>query len=45
MDTVSLLVAGAQGSMDWWIIALVGVVVGVGIAYKAKTNKTGKETL
>jgi len=45
MDTVSLLVAGAQANMSWWIIALVGVVAVVGIAYKAKTNKTHKETL
>jgi len=45
MDTVSLLVAGAQGNMGWWIIALVGAVAVVGIAYKAKTNKTEKETL
>jgi len=45
MDTVSLLVAGAQGNMGLWIIALVGVVAVVGIAYKAKTNKTNKETL
>jgi len=45
IDTVSLLVAGAQGNMGWWVIALVGAVAVVGIAYKAKTNKTGKETL
>jgi len=45
MGTVSLLVAGAQANMGWWIIALVGVVAGVGIAYKAKSNKTDKETL
>jgi len=45
MDTVSLLVAGAQGSMGWWIIGLVGAVAVVGIAYKAKSNKTDKETL
>ncbi len=45
MDTVSLLVAGAQGNMGWWVIALVGAVAVVGIAYKAKSNKTDKETL
>jgi len=44
MDTVSLLVAGTQANMGWWIIALVGVVAGAGIVYKAKTNKTDKET-
>jgi hypothetical protein len=45
MGTVSLLVAGAQVNMGWWIIAVVGTFVGVGIAYKVKTNKTNKETL
>jgi len=45
MDTASLLVAGAQANTGWWIIALVGVVAVAGIAYKAKTNKTHKETL
>jgi len=45
LDAVSLLVAGAQANMGWGIIALVGVVAVVGIAYKAKTNKTDKETL
>jgi len=45
MSTTSLLVAGAQANTGWWIIALVGVVAVVGIAYKAKTNKTDKETL
>jgi len=45
MGTVSLLVAGAQAITGWWIIALVGAVAVVGIAYKAKTNKTYKETL
>jgi len=45
MDTVSLLVAGAQANTGWWIIALVGAVAVVGIAYKAKSNKTDKETL
>jgi len=45
IDTVSLLVAGAQANMSWGIIALVGAVAVVGIAYKAKTNKTHKETL
>ena len=45
IGTVSLLVAGAQANMGWGIIALVGAVVGVGIVYKAKTNKTDKETL
>jgi len=45
MDTVSLLVAGAQANTGWWIIALVGAVALVGIAYKAKSNKTDKETL
>ena len=45
MDTVSLLVAGAQANTGWWIIALVGAVAVVGIAYKVKTNKTQKETL
>jgi len=45
MSTTSLLVAGAQANMGLWIIALVGVVAVVGIAYKAKTNKTNKETL
>jgi len=45
LDTTSLLIAGAQANMGWWIIGLVGVVVGFGIAYKAKTNKTDKETL
>jgi len=45
VSTTTLLVAGAQANTGWWIIALVGVVAGVGIAYKAKTNKTDKETL
>ncbi len=46
MDTVSLLVAGAQANMGLLTVALVSAVVaGVGIAYKAKTNKTHKETL
>jgi len=45
MSTVSLLVAGAQANTGWWIIALVGAVAVVGIVYKAKTNKTNKETL
>jgi hypothetical protein len=43
---MSLLVAGAQANMGLWTVALVGAVVAVvGIAYKAKTNKTDKETL
>jgi len=43
---MSLLVAGAQANMGLWSLALVGVVAaGVVIAYKAKTNKTYKETL
>ena len=46
MGTVSLLVAGAQANMGLLSLALVGAVVaGVGIAYKAKTNKSNKETL
>ncbi len=45
LDTTTLLVAGAQANIGWWIIALVGVVAVVGIAYKAKTKKTHKETL
>ena len=32
MDTISLLVAGAQANMGWGIIALVGVVAVAGIA-------------
>ncbi len=43
MSTTSLLVAGAQANMGLWIIALVGAVAVVGIAYKAKTNKDQKE--
>ena len=45
IGTVSLLVAGAQANTGWWVIGLVGVVAVVGIAYKAKSNKTHKETL
>jgi len=41
IDTVSLLVAGAQGNMGWWSLALVGVVAaGAAIIYKAKSKKT-----
>ena len=46
MSTMSLLVAGAQGSMGWWSLALVGMVAaGAVITYKLKSNKTDKETL
>ena len=45
MDTVSLLVAGAQANMGWWSLALVGLVAaGAVITYKLKSNKTDKET-
>ena len=40
MSTTSLLVAGAQANTGWGIIALVGAVAVVGIAYKAKSKKT-----
>ncbi len=41
MDTVSLLVAGAQANMGLWSLALVGMVGVVAvIAYKAKSKKT-----
>ncbi len=45
MDTVSLLVAGAQANMGLWSLALVGVAVAVGsgIVYKVKSNKTKEE--
>ncbi len=43
MDTVSLLVAGAQGNMGWWSLALVGIVgAGAAITYKLKSKKTEK---
>jgi len=46
MDTVSLLVAGAQANMGLWSLALVGMVAaGAAITYKLKSNKTNKETL
>jgi len=45
MDTVSLLVAGAQANMGLWSLALVGMVAaGAAITYKLKSNKTNKET-
>jgi len=41
MDTVSLLVAGAQGNMGWWSLALVGMVAaGAAITYKLTSKKT-----
>jgi len=41
MDTVSLLVAGAQANMGWWSLALVGMVAaGAAITYKLKSKKT-----
>ena len=41
MDTVSLLVAGAQANMSWWSLALVGMVAaGAAITYKLKSKKT-----
>jgi len=41
MDTVSLLVAGAQANMGLWSLALVGIVgAGAVITYKLKSKKT-----
>ena len=41
MDTVSLLVAGAQANTGWWSLALVGIVgAGAAITYKLKSKKT-----
>jgi len=41
MDTVSLLVAGAQANMGLWSLALVGMVAaGAAITYKLKSKKT-----
>ena len=41
MDTVSLLVAGAQANMGLWSLALVGIVgAGAAITYKLKSKKT-----
>jgi len=41
MDSVTLLVAGAQGNMGMWGLALFGVVAaGAAITYKVKSNKT-----
>jgi len=46
LDTTSLLIAGAQANMGWWSIAMIGAVaIGAGIVFKAKSNKTNKETL
>jgi len=43
MDTVSLLVAGAQANMGLWSLALVGIVgAGAAITYKIKSKKTEK---
>jgi len=41
IDTVSLLVAGAQANMGLWSLALVGIVgAGAAITYKLKSKKT-----
>jgi len=46
LDTATLLVAGAQANMGLWSLALIGIVgAGAAIIYKAKSNKTDKETL
>ena len=43
LDTVSLLVAGAQANMGLWSLALVGIIgAGAAITYKVKSKKTGK---